>query len=232
MHSKGDSRQALKAGVFLPIFLIFLSGCGTHFYNKADDDLAKKAQIAFTDSKLSESLVAERARLKELLDKEIQAVRRETSSRRNLRLINIIGYTDKDSWKYFENEIDEGLVRLYGNVAIAGEQAAILAQLLPAIKNEEGNMDSALERYSINKDKSDPLLKCPMENEDKIVINNQFAKIDYGNFKKACQAYTELNSKLQSYKGEGLIGKMNRELEVLNAEHGKFSASVKEAKEK
>ena len=108
------ARPGRRAGLSLLILAgAALCGCPSgHLYNKAEHDLAIKAEKTFSEAGLLEGLKGEYALMDRMLGNELQIVRRHTLARRDAWLVKLVGDPDKvggeykdNNWRLLEDEI-------------------------------------------------------------------------------------------------------------------------------
>ena len=188
----------------LPLLLGFLgvlSGCaGAHLYNKQNHETAQTAQTKFEEVNLGETLQGERARMTEILERELQVVRKHMLNTRDAELINIIGGTDKkSSWGVLEKGINTRIVTL------AQQDAEKINLTLLKIEEKEHQLSQ--------QEESIKLLVKGLTNKPKVTLSCTPGKIItepphegltglYEVYIKTCETLLEEQKKLQEFGGK------------------------------
>jgi len=105
-------------------------------YRPANHELAKTAQRAFQDAKVSETLSEERRLLDELRNDELAIVRGQVLAQRDQRLMALLNHPDRDaSWTVLKQGIDEGIVAI-GNAETLRAAASDLEETEVLLNSE------------------------------------------------------------------------------------------------
>ncbi len=226
MSKRNLLRKPHRLSGFLIIVFCFVlsSGCaGTHLYNKANHEMAKKADSSFKDVELSKSLVKERERLAEFLSQEIEVVRHQTLARRDAQLIAIIG-NNKKSFNKFKEIINERLLKLVDS------DVEKFVEITNLIRAQEQKLANIAETYNFFPEAAKHPLSCsgkslPSFEDDSIqdMINE---------YSVECNKYKELKSEMSKLFGKGEYGELANTIQNVKTERDNMAAELKTRNEK
>jgi hypothetical protein len=157
-------RRRLRPAAGLVALLLINTACGgVHLYNKANHDLAQRAEAAFKEAELAKSLDDERKRLAEMLAREVELARRHTVALRDAELVSIIGGDTLDnSWNELATRAEKRLRDLIGKDVTALDRI----QTRLAV---EASLDGTALRYRMARPAAgDPAPTCPWHPPDPV----------------------------------------------------------------
>ncbi len=207
-------------GYLIIVFCFLLSsGCaGTHLYNKANHEMAKKADSSFKEVELSKSLIKERERLAELLSQEIEVVRHQTLSRRDAQLIAIIG-NNKKSFNKFKETINERLLKLVGS------DVSKFVEITNLIWAQEQKLANIVETYNFLPEAS----KHPLSCSDKPLpdVEDGMLQAIRNEYSIECKKHNDLKSELSKLFGKGEYGELANTIQNVKAEQKRMAKELK-----
>ncbi len=185
-----------KGGIVIFLLIgLFSMGCsGLHLHQPQDLDNAKKAQTHFRNAALSETVKEERKRLAQVLEQELELVRKHTFARRDARLLFMIGEGEtKDPWKFLQEDIKKRITEL-------GLSMDEFQKTVTALSQQSDRLDALLVRTNRwearRKDNPQlPLLSCTLKSgvpgePDESMKDDD--RENYNSYREACKEYLKV----------------------------------------
>lgn len=175
-------------------FSVGICGCSSlRIHRPQDLSNAQQAQMQFQAAELTQTVAAERDRLRTVLTEELELVRQHTLARRDARLLYIIGEGDTyEAWAFLEDDIKGRLKELgVGDFAYLKDLMRRQAQA----EQRKVNLDRIADNYETVRAKEPtlPVLGCPQRSEaDPFSAENFAAKIFWDEYAQECLKYLKI----------------------------------------